>query len=72
MKKISKNLNLILESSEIKTKSRNLIILPNYINKNFYVHNGKNFIKIKISKEMIGHKLGEFAKTRKIFKFKKK
>ena len=72
MKKINKNLNLILESNEIKTKSRNLIILPNYINKTFYIHNGKDFIKTKIAKEMIGHRLGEFAKTRKNFKFKKK
>ena len=74
---INSNINLIdqkisLSSKEIKTKLRHLKILPNYINKTFYVHTGKNFTKIKIVKEMVGHKLGEFAKTRKSFKFKKK
>ena len=68
-----KNINLILKPNEIiKTKARNLRIAPIYVNKTFHIHNGKDFIKIKIVKEMVGHKLGEFAKTRKTFKFKKK
>ena len=64
--------NFILNSKNLKTKSRNLTITPNYINKTFQVHNGKDFIKLTIMKEMVGHKLGEFVKTRKAFKFKKK
>jgi|TARA_B110000238_G_scaffold199915_1_gene248344 ribosomal protein S19 len=56
----------------IKTNSRSSIILPRYLGKTIQVHNGKNFTKLTVVKEMIGHKLGEFAKTRKTFKFKKK
>jgi len=64
--------NFILNSKNLKTKSRSLTITPNYINKTVQVHNGKDFIKLTIMKEMVGHKLGEFVKTRKAFKFKKK
>jgi len=74
---MNQKLFLINENStnvtkDIKTKSRNLVILPLYIGKTFLIHNGKTFIKITIVREMIGHKLGEFIKTRKTFKFKKK
>ena len=71
-KKILIDQNIVLNSKDLKTKSRNLTILPIYVNKTFQVHNGKDFIKITVMKEMVGHKLGEFAKTRKSFKFKKK
>ena len=40
-------------------------ILPQNIDRNFFIYNGKNFISIKISEEMVGHKFGEFAITRK-------
>lgn len=56
----------------LKFKNRCLTILPNYVGSVLDVHNGKNFIKILIKKEMVGHKLGEFAQTRKIYKFKRK
>lgn len=52
--------------------SRNLTILPYHLDKVFLIHNGKSFTKVIILKEMIGFKLGEFVKTRKTFKFKKK
>lgn len=45
--------------------SRRSTILPKNIDRNFYIYNGKNFISIKISEEMVGHKFGEFATTRK-------
>ena len=64
--------NFISDSKDIKTKSRSLTIIPSYTNKTFQIHNGKDYTKITIVKEMVGHKLGEFAKTRKSFKFKKK
>ena len=54
------------------TTSRKSTVLPNFVGKTFYVHNGKNFLKIKITEEMIGRKLGEFSPTRKRFSFKKK
>ena len=42
-----------------------------FVGKTVQVHNGKDYTKIIIVKEMIGHKLGEFVKTRKTFKYKK-
>lgn len=41
------------------------------IDNNVKVHNGKQFISIKINKNMVGHKLGEFAFSRKIYQYKK-
>lgn len=49
----------------IKTHLRELIIVPQMINLTIHVHNGKNFIPVKIVIEMLGHRLGEFALTRK-------
>lgn len=73
MKKfIDNKLFLINNTKEIEIKSRNLTILPSYVGKTIQVHNGKNFVKVTIIQEMVNHKLGEFAKTRKNFKFKKK
>jgi small subunit ribosomal protein S19 len=50
---------------EIKTWSRDSVIFPEMIGLNFLVHNGKNFISVIPSENMVGHKLGEFALTRK-------
>jgi len=51
----------------IKTWSRNSTILPDFVGVSFLIHNGKKFIPITISEEMVGHKLGEFAPTRQFF-----
>ena len=48
----------------IKTWSRNSTIIPDFVGVAFLIHNGKTFIPITISEEMVGHKLGEFAPTR--------
>ena len=48
----------------IKTWSRKSTIIPEFIGHSFLIHNGKKFIPIKISEEMVGHKLGEFSPTR--------
>ena len=48
----------------IKTWSRNSTIIPEFVGFSFLIHNGKKFIPIKISEEMVGHKLGEFSPTR--------
>ena len=48
----------------IKTWSRNSTIIPDFVGHSFMIHNGKSFIPITISEEMVGHKLGEFAPTR--------
>jgi len=48
----------------IKTWSRKSTIIPDFIGVSFLIYNGKKFIPIKISEEMVGHKLGEFSPTR--------
>jgi small subunit ribosomal protein S19 len=55
----------------IYTKSRQSVILPLFINYIFKVYNGKFFVRLLITKEMVGYKLGEFCPTRKKFFFKK-
>jgi len=48
----------------IKTWSRRSMITPDMVGLNFEVHNGKKFIPVYISENMVGHRLGEFAPTR--------
>ena len=48
----------------VKTWSRRSTILPQFVGVTFQVHNGKTFIPVNVSEEMVGHKLGEFAPTR--------
>ena len=48
----------------IKSWSRKSTIIPEFIGVSFLIYNGKKFIPIKISEEMVGHKLGEFSPTR--------
>ena len=54
------------ESSKtpIKTWSRRSMVTPDMIGLNFEVHNGKKFIPVFVSENMVGHKLGEFSPTR--------
>jgi small subunit ribosomal protein S19 len=52
------------ETRVIKTWSRRSTITPDFIGVTFAVHNGKKFIPVFVSEEMVGHKLGEFAPTR--------
>ena len=47
----------------IKTHARDMIILPEMIGVTVHVYNGKEFIPVEITEEMIGHRLGEFALT---------
>jgi small subunit ribosomal protein S19 len=48
----------------IKTWARDCTIVPDFIGHTFMVHNGKNFMKLFVTEDMVGHKLGEFAPTR--------
>ncbi|HLB53285.1 MAG TPA: 30S ribosomal protein S19 [Chlamydiales bacterium] len=48
----------------IKTWSRRSMILPEMIGQTFEVHNGKKFITVYVSENMVGHRLGEFSPTR--------
>lgn len=53
------------DQTVIKTWARASTITPEMVGFNFAVHNGKDFIKIRIVENMVGHKLGEFSPTRK-------
>ncbi len=63
LKKIDK-LKGSTNKKPIKTWSRDSTIIPDFVGHSFMIHNGKSFIPITISEEMVGHKLGEFAPTR--------
>ena len=53
------------EKKVLKTWSRASTIFPDFIGHTFAVHNGKEFIPVYVTEDMVGHKLGEFALTRK-------
>jgi small subunit ribosomal protein S19 len=48
----------------IKTWSRRSTVLPDFVGLTFAVHNGKKFVPVYVTENMVGHKLGEFASTR--------
>jgi len=52
----------------IRTWSRDTTIVPEMLGFTFEVHNGRTFIAVKPTEEMIGHKFGEFSATRKFFR----
>ena len=64
MKKVAK-LNESGKKEVVKTWSRRSTIYPEFIGHTFAVHNGKEFIPVYVTEDMVGHKLGEFALTRK-------
>jgi small subunit ribosomal protein S19 len=51
----------------IRTWSRRSTILPQFVGLTFGVHNGKKFIPVLVTEDMVGHKLGEFAPTRTFY-----
>ncbi len=64
LKKIQK-LNESNKKEVVKTWSRRSTIFPDFVGHTIAVHNGKEFIPVYITEDMVGHKLGEFALTRK-------
>ena len=58
-------MNAAGEKNVIKTWSRRSTIYPDFIGHTFAVHNGKEFIPVYVTEDMVGHKLGEFSLTRK-------
>ena len=52
------------DRSPIQTYSRRSTISPDFVNMTFMVHNGKKFLKVFVTEDMVGHKLGEFSATR--------
>ena len=57
-----------VKNRPIKTHNRALVIVPKMIGLTIGVHNGKEFMMVNINEEMLGHRLGEFAMTRKSVK----
>ena len=65
--KVMKKANKALQSGEkkiIKTWSRRSTIIPEFVGLTFAVHNGRKFIPVYVTENMVGHKLGEFSPTR--------
>jgi small subunit ribosomal protein S19 len=63
LKKIDR-MNTAGEKRSIKTWSRRSMVTPEFVGHTFVVHNGKKFISVFVTENMVGHKLGEFAPTR--------
>ncbi len=64
---LAKKVDVAIQKSDkkvIKTWSRRSTVLPDYVGLTFAVHNGRKFVPVYVTENMIGHKLGEFAPTR--------
>lgn len=57
-------LNATKEKKVVRTWSRRSTIIPTFVGHTIAVHNGKKFIPVYVTENMVGHKLGEFAPTR--------
>lgn len=66
MKKVE-TLNRSGRKKPIKTWSRRSMIMPDFVGHTFNVHNGKSFVSVFVTENMVGHRLGEFSPTR-VFK----
>ena len=67
-KLLKKVLNRKPEDGPIRTWARNSEISPEMVGFVFEVHNGKDFLEVRVSEDMIGHHLGEFSLTRKFIR----
>jgi small subunit ribosomal protein S19 len=64
LKKVEAAIKAGNKKEAIKTWSRRSVILPEFVGQTFAVHNGKSFVNVFITENMVGHRLGEFAPTR--------
>ncbi|MFN3195481.1 MAG: 30S ribosomal protein S19 [Chlorobiota bacterium] len=65
--KLQKKIDKVIESNKktvIKTWSRSSTITPDFVGHTVAVHNGKSFIPVYVTENMVGHKFGEFSPTR--------
>ncbi|MGB3976075.1 MAG: 30S ribosomal protein S19 [bacterium] len=65
--KLQKKIDKVIQSNErtmIKTWSRASMITPDFVGLTILVHNGKKFVPVYITENMVGHRLGEFSPTR--------
>ncbi|MDP2624594.1 MAG: 30S ribosomal protein S19 [Candidatus Peregrinibacteria bacterium] len=66
--KLEKKVERLNQSGQkrvIKTWARSSVVAPTFVGHSFGVHNGKDHIPVFVTEEMVGHRLGEFAPTRK-------
>jgi small subunit ribosomal protein S19 len=63
--KLMNDIKTVKQGDLIKTHCRNMIVLPHFVGHSILIHNGKEFERVNIQPQMIGHYLGEFALTRK-------
>jgi small subunit ribosomal protein S19 len=63
MKKVNR-LNNSGDKRPIRTWSRRSMIMPDFVGHTFQIHNGRTFIQVFITENMVGHRLGEFSPTR--------
>jgi small subunit ribosomal protein S19 len=64
---LMEKVNALIQTNQkkpIKTWSRRSMVIPEFIGHTFLVHNGKDFISVFVTENMVGHRLGEFALTR--------
>ena len=66
--RLLKKLTSLKPGDRVKTWSRSAAITPEMVGFTFLVHNGKDFIEVRVVENMVGHKLGEFSPTRKFFR----
>ncbi len=65
---IQRSQKKIANKKSVKTHDREMVIVPAMVGMKIGVHNGNNFVPVLITSEMLGHRLGEFALTRKVVK----
>jgi small subunit ribosomal protein S19 len=65
--KKAQNASETMSRKIIKTWSRRSTILPEFVGLTFAVHNGRKFLPVFVTEDMVGHKLGEFAPTRTFY-----
>ncbi len=63
LKKVQR-MNQANEKRSIKTWARDCTIIPEFVGHTFAVHNGRKFLPVYVTEQMVGHKLGEFSFTR--------
>ncbi len=61
-------LEKLKNKDKVKTHARELVILPEMLGKTILVYNGKSFVEVRVTLEMLGHRLGEYSLTRKLVK----
>ena len=60
----------VTNKQPIQTDKRAATIIPQFVGVTFHIHNGKEYVPVKVTQDMVGTKLGEYAYTRKPFRYR--